>query len=75
MVDAINPIFRKAETLDRIHGFIPGWKIPKFHQNLVAKGWALNTEYFAEVLHSLRDELHYSTLVDSCIVVMSLIHI
>lgn len=69
MVDAINPIFRKAETLDRIHGFIPGWKIPKFHQNLVAKGWALNTEYFAEVLHSLRDELHYSTLVDSCIVV------
>lgn len=69
MVDAINPIFRKAETLDRVHGFIPGWKIPKFHQNLVAKGWALNTEYFAEVLHSLRDELHYSTLVDSCIVV------
>ncbi len=69
MVDAINPIFRKAETLDRIHGFIPGWKIPKFHQNLVAKGWALNTEYFAEILHSLRDELHYSTLVDSCIVV------
>lgn len=71
MVDAINPIFRKAETLDRIHGFIPGWKIPKFHQNLVAKGWALNTEYFAEVLHSLRDELHYSTLVDSCITVPS----
>ncbi|OQB25822.1 MAG: hypothetical protein BWY11_00200 [Firmicutes bacterium ADurb.Bin182] len=67
MVDAINPIFRKAETLDRIHGFIPGWKIPKFHQNLVANGWALNTEYFAEVLHSLRDELHYSTLVDSCL--------
>ena len=69
MVNAINPIFRKAETLDRIHGFIPGWEIPKFHQNLVAKGWALNTEYFAEVLHSLRDELHYSTLVDSCLAV------
>jgi ATP-dependent Lon protease len=67
MVDAINPIFRKVETLDRIHGFIPGWKIPKFHQNLVAKGWALNTEYFAEVLHALRDELHYTTLVDSCL--------
>ncbi|GHV32091.1 hypothetical protein FACS18949_02040 [Clostridia bacterium] len=67
MVDAINPIFRKAETLDRIHGFIPGWLIPKFHQDLVAQGWALNTEYFAEVLHSLREEPHYSTLVDSCL--------
>ena len=67
MVDAINPIFRKAETLDRIHGFIPGWQIPKFHQNLVAEGWALNTEYFAEVLHALRGELHYTALVDSCL--------
>ncbi|MCL1843718.1 MAG: hypothetical protein FWF79_07890 [Defluviitaleaceae bacterium] len=66
MVNEINPIFRKAETLDRIHGFIPGWKIPKFHQNLVAQGWALNTEYFAEVLHELRDELYYTPLVDSC---------
>jgi len=67
MVNAINPIFQKPETLDRIHGFIPGWEIPKFNQNLIAKGWALNTEYFAEVLHSLRDELHYAPLVDSCI--------
>ncbi|HQG40846.1 MAG TPA: BREX system Lon protease-like protein BrxL, partial [Spirochaetales bacterium] len=66
-VDSINPIFRKVETLDRVHGFIPGWKIPKFNQNLVAYGWALNTEYFAEVLHFLRDELYYSSLVDSCI--------
>jgi ATP-dependent Lon protease len=69
MVSDINPILRKAETIDRIHGFIPGWMIPKFHQNLVAQGWALNTEYFAEVLHSLRDELHYTTLVDSCLAV------
>ncbi|HOO25569.1 MAG TPA: BREX system Lon protease-like protein BrxL [Clostridiales bacterium] len=69
MVESINEIFRKVETLDRVHGFIPGWKIPKFHQDLVAKGWALNTEYFAEVLHALRDELHYATLVDSLLLV------
>ena len=69
MVNAINPIFRKTETLDRMHGFIPGWKIPKFNPGLGAKGWALNTEYFAEVLHSLRDEFHYSSLVDSCLAV------
>lgn len=67
MVESINPIFRKAETLDRIHGFIPGWEIPRFHQDLVARGWALNTEYFAEVMHSLRDEYQYATLVDSCL--------
>lgn len=37
------------------------------HQGLVANGWALNTEYFAEVLHLLRDDLTYATVVDECL--------
>lgn len=67
MVEEINPVFREAAILDRFHGFIPGWKIPRFHTGIIADGWALNTEYFAEILHSLRDELRYSALVDSCL--------
>ena len=67
MVEEINPIFRESATLDRFHGLIPGWKIPRMHQGLIADGWALNTEYFAEVLHSLRDEMRYSAIVDSCL--------
>jgi ATP-dependent Lon protease len=51
MVNEINPIFREAAILDRFHGFIPGWEIPRFHTGIIANGWALNTEYFAEVLH------------------------
>ena len=67
MVEEINPIFRESATLDRFHGLIPGWKIPRMHQGLIADGWALNTEYFAEVLHSLRDEMRYPAIVDSCL--------
>lgn len=67
MVEAINPIFRESATLDRFHGFIPGWEIPRLNQDLIANGWAINTEYFAEVLHALRDELIYSTIVDECL--------
>jgi ATP-dependent Lon protease len=67
MVEAINPIFRESATLDRFHGFIPGWEIPRLSQDLIANGWALNTEYFAEVLHELRDELIYSAIVDECL--------
>jgi len=67
MVEAINPIFRESATLDRFHGFIPGWEIPRLNQDLIADGWALNTEYFAEVLHGLRDELVFSALVDECL--------
>ena len=31
---------------------------------LIAKGWAINTEYFAEVMHALRDDLSYASIVD-----------
>lgn len=67
MVDAINPIFRESATLDRFHGIIPGWKIPRLNQDIIAEGWAINTEYFAEVLHTLRYELEYSTIIDECL--------
>lgn len=67
MVEEINPMFRESATLDRFHGLIPGWEIPRMHQGLVADGWALNTEYFAEVLHLLRDEMQYSAIVDECL--------
>ena len=34
---------------------------------MIAKGWAINTEYFAEVMHALRDDLTYSAVVDAMI--------
>ena len=67
MVENISEVFGESATLDRFHGFIPGWKIPRLNQDLIADGWALNTEYFAEVLHALRDDLSYAALVDECL--------
>lgn len=67
MVENISEVFGESATLDRFHGFIPGWKIPRMNQDLIAKGWALNTEYFAEVLHALRDDLVYATIVEDCL--------
>ena len=67
MVENISEVFGESATLDRFHGFIPGWKIPRLNQDLIANGWALNTEYFAEVMHALRDELIYAAIVDECL--------
>ncbi|MDR0854603.1 MAG: BREX system Lon protease-like protein BrxL [Clostridiales Family XIII bacterium] len=67
MMMEINPIFSESATLDRFHGFIPGWEIPRMTQGLIADGWALSTEFFAEVAHALRGELKYSAIVDSCL--------
>ncbi len=57
-------IFHESALLDRFHGFIRGWDIPKMKESLKANGWALNTEYFGEIIHMLRDELVYRAVVD-----------
>ena len=65
MVEHISEVFGESATLDRFHGFIPGWEIPRLTTGLIAKGWAINTEYFAEVMHALRDDLSYASVVDA----------
>ena len=67
MVEHISEVFGESATLDRFHGFIPGWEIPRMTTGMIAHGWALNTEYFAEVLHELRSDLSYASTVDSLI--------
>ena len=71
MVAHISEVFGESATLDRFHGFIPGWEIPRMTTGMIAKGWAINTEYFAEVLHALRDDLSYASIVDDLITASS----
>jgi len=44
--------------VDRIHGMIPGWEMPKIKQSDVhlCNGYGLITDYFCEVMHELRKE-------------------
>lgn len=39
---------------DRIHGFIPGWEMPKISDTVLANGVGLLSDYFGEVLGELR---------------------
>lgn len=43
-----------AAFLDRIHGYIPGWEIPKISQSSLARGVGFVIDYFGEVLRELR---------------------
>ena len=47
-------VFHESALLDRFHGFIRGRDIPRMSENLKINGWALNTEYFSEIMHLLR---------------------
>ena len=42
--------------LDRIHGYIPGWEVPKITPGSVATGVGFVTDYFGEALVRLRND-------------------
>lgn len=54
MFSELPTLFQESALVDRIHGFIKGWDIPKMSDDLKVSGWALNSEYFCTVLHLLR---------------------
>lgn len=60
--------FHQPQFLDRIHGFIKGWCLPRMTDDLKVCGWALNSEYFATVLHALREDPSYRAIIDELIV-------
>ena len=65
LFDELPICFRESALIDRFHGFLKGWDIPRMRENLKAEGWGLNTEYLSEILHSLRDDVRYRAVVDS----------
>lgn len=40
--------------LDRIHGYLPGWEIPKLTPESFSRDYGFITDYFCEIMHELR---------------------
>jgi len=40
--------------LDRIHGYLPGWEIPKLTPESYSRDYGFITDYFCEIMHELR---------------------
>jgi ATP-dependent Lon protease len=47
---------RDSAFIDRVHGLIPGWELPKISQSKVhlAKGYGIASDYFSEAIHTMR---------------------
>jgi len=56
--------FKSSALLDRFHGFMEGWRLPRINENMKLKGFALNVEYFSEILHNLRTVPEYPDIVE-----------
>jgi len=64
MFATLPTIFKTTALMDRIHGFIKGWEIPRMNEGLKICGWALNSEYFTTIMHLLREDVSYRAIVD-----------
>lgn len=67
MFDSLPTVFKSSALIDRIHGFIEGWEIPRMNEGLKVNGWALNSEYFTTIMHMLREDTSYRAIVDRII--------
>ena len=67
MFEELPKEFHESALLDRFHGFIKGWDIPRMHDDLKIQGWALNSEYYCTILHMLREDVSYRAIVDSLV--------
>lgn len=56
MLRSLPEIFHESALLDRFHGFIRGRIIPRMNEALKINGWAMNTEYFSEIMHMMRQQ-------------------
>lgn len=65
MVAELPRPFHQVQFLDRIHGFIKGWDLPRMNDDLKVCGWALNSEYFCSIMHEMRDDPSYRAIVDA----------
>jgi ATP-dependent Lon protease len=62
-------VFHESALIDRFHGFLKGWDLPRMNDDLKICGWALNSEYFSTIMHELRDDPTYRAVVDSLVIV------
>ena len=65
--DSLPPVFQESALLDRFHGFIEGWLLPRVNEGIIYRGWTLNVEYFSEILHTMRTENSYGMLYDEMV--------
>lgn len=67
--DALPEVFKESALLDRFHGMIEGWLLPRVNVDMALHDWTLNVEFFSEVLHQMRTESIYSHIVDELVII------
>ncbi|GHO75233.1 hypothetical protein KSD_30040 [Ktedonobacter sp. SOSP1-85] len=54
---------RETAFIDRIHGILPGWKLPRIQEESISMSVGFKADFFGEVLHNLRSMAGYEDYV------------
>lgn len=55
---------QETAFIDRIHGVIPGWEMPRISKDTPSNLLGFKGDFFSEVLHSLRNEVQFTDYVN-----------
>jgi ATP-dependent Lon protease len=56
-------IFDESAVLDRFHGIIPGWQVPRFSRQAIAHGMGLKADFIGEVFRELRNDVEFMAYI------------
>jgi ATP-dependent Lon protease len=65
LFESLPEFIRETAFIDRLHGILPGWDLPKFNSDMISRGFGFKGDFFAEVLHILRERSGYEEYVRS----------
>ncbi|GHP00805.1 hypothetical protein KSF_108520 [Reticulibacter mediterranei] len=65
LFDEIPNFLQETAFIDRMHGIIPGWELPRVSRETPSHQFGFKGDFFAEVLHRLRGNMRYLDFVQA----------
>jgi len=57
-------ILQESALLDRIHGILPGWNLPRMTTGALSTGIGLKADFLGEIFHFMRTRLEFDRYVE-----------
>jgi ATP-dependent Lon protease len=57
-------ILQESALLDRIHGILPGWNLPRMSIDALSKGVGFKADFLGEIFHSMRNRIEFDKYVE-----------
>lgn len=67
MFSTLPNVWKESALVDRFHGIIRSWNIPRVHEGLKMEGYTLSTDYITEIFHQLREKFYFRAFVDELV--------